>query len=104
MASARRDESEMEASIRNTARDKAKYILKSEHESILKVREDELVADTLKQLAIGYVDMKQRTTEAVELSRAEHHKEIIMLRNIGNTSLVLLPIRCMKSRDFVPST
>ena len=69
----------MEASIRNVARDKALYILTSEHESMLKVREDELVADMRKQLLIGYADMKQRTVEAVELSRTEHRKELTRL-------------------------
>ena len=44
----------MEASIRSTAREEALYILKYEHESMLTVRAHELVADTRKQLAIGY--------------------------------------------------
>ena len=42
---------------------------------MLKVREDELVADMRQQLAIGYADMKQRTVEAAELSRTAHRRE-----------------------------
>ena len=41
---ARRGEAEMEASLRSTTRDKAQYILKSEHESMLKQREDDLTS------------------------------------------------------------
>ena len=65
----------MEAYIRNTARDKAKYILRSEHESLLKAGEDELVTDMRKQLVHGYVVMRHRTVEAVELYHTEHRED-----------------------------
>ena len=76
LVSARREEAEVESSLRNVIRDKSLYVLKSEHEPVLKRREDELVADMRKQLSIGYSDMRQRTTEAVavETTRAEHRK------------------------------
>ena len=76
---ARREEADMETAMRNAIRDKSSFILKSEHESLLKRREDELVADMRKQLSIGYSDMRQRTAEAVELSRTEHRKYIFRL-------------------------
>ena len=79
MVLARREEAEMESSLRNAIRDKSLYVLKSEHESVLKRREDELVVDMRKQLSIGYSDMHQRTAEAVETTRAEHRKEITRL-------------------------
>ena len=50
LASARRDESEMEAYLRNSAREKAMHILKSENAILLKKREDELITDMRKQL------------------------------------------------------
>ena len=71
---ARREEAEMESSLNKAIRDKALYVLKSEHESLLKGREDELVADMRKQPSIGYSDMRQRTVEPVESTRAEHRK------------------------------
>jgi hypothetical protein len=42
---ARRGEAELEVSLNNTTRDTAHYIPKSEHESMLKKREEDLVAD-----------------------------------------------------------
>ena len=45
LASARREESEMEAYLRNSAREKAMYLHKSEHAILLNAREDELVID-----------------------------------------------------------
>ena len=42
----RRGESEMEAYFRNSAREKAMYLHKSEHAILRKAREDELVTDT----------------------------------------------------------
>ena len=76
---ARREEADMETAMRNAIRDKSSFILKSEHESLLKRREDELVADMRKQFSIGYSDMRQRTAQAVELSRAEHPKDVTRL-------------------------
>jgi len=55
------------------------YVLKSEHESLFKRREDELVADMRKQISIGYSAMRQRTAEAVEPTRAAHRKYITLL-------------------------
>ena len=46
---------------------------------MLKQREEDLVADMRKQLLIGYSDMRQRTAEAVETTRAEHRKELTRL-------------------------
>ena len=43
---------------------------------MLKRREDELVAAMKKQLSIGYSDMRQRTVEAVESTRAGHREYI----------------------------
>ena len=79
LVSARREEAGMESSLRNAVWDKSQYVLKSEHESMLKQREEDLVADMRKQLLIGYSDMRQRTAEAVETTRAEHRKEITRL-------------------------
>ena len=73
---ARRGEAEMEISLKNTNRDIAQYVLKSEHESTLNKREVDLVADMRKQLLIGYSDMCKKTSEAVETARAEHRKDI----------------------------
>ena len=42
---ARRGEVEMDTSLKNMNRDTAQYVLKSEHESMLKKREEGLVAD-----------------------------------------------------------
>ena len=47
---ARRGEAEMELSLKKTNHDTAQYILKSEHETMLKKREEDLVADMRKQL------------------------------------------------------
>ena len=74
LALARRGEAEMEVSLKSTTRDTAQYILKSEHESMLKKREEDLIADMRKQLSIGYSDMCKKTSEAVETARAEHRK------------------------------
>ena len=41
---------------------------------MLKLREEDLVADMRKQLSVGYSDMRQRTVDAVETTRAEHRK------------------------------
>ena len=71
---ARREEVEMESSLRNAIRDRSLYVLKSEHESMLKKREDELDGDMKRQLSIGYADMRQRTAEVVEMTHAEHRK------------------------------
>ena len=71
---ARRADAEMECSLQNATRDTSLFVLKSEHGTLLKRWEDELVADMRKQLSIRYSDMRQRTAEAVELSRAEHRK------------------------------
>ena len=49
LVAARREESDMEASLCNSAREKAMYILKSEHAIMLKTREDELITDMRKQ-------------------------------------------------------
>ena len=69
----------MDISLKNTNRDTTQYVLKSEHESMLKKREEDLVADMRKQLSIGYSDMCKKTSEAVETARAEHRKEITRL-------------------------
>jgi hypothetical protein len=74
-----RGEAEMEVSLTKTTRDTAHNIPKSEHESILKKREDDLVANMRKQLSIGYSDMCKKTSEAVETARAEHRKDITRL-------------------------
>ena len=68
---ARRGEADMEASLRITSRDKAQYILKSEHKSMLNQREEDLAADMRKELSNCYSDMRQKTSEAVETARAE---------------------------------
>ncbi len=103
LASARREELEMEAYIRNSARDKAKYILKSEHESQLRAREDELVTDMRKQLANGHANMRKRTAEAVELSHAEHRKEVTRLEQ-DRQHFVSAPAESMKSPGCALST
>ena len=54
---ARRGEAEMELCLKQTDRDTAQYSLKSEHEAMLKKREEDLIADMRKQLSIGYSDM-----------------------------------------------
>ena len=76
---ARRGEAEIEISRKNTNRDTAQYVLTSEHESMLKKREEDLVTDMKKQLSIGYSDMCKKTSEAVETARAEHRREITRL-------------------------
>ena len=53
-----------------------KIDLKSEHETLLKALQDELITDMRKQLVNSHVDMRKRTSEAVELSLAEHRKEV----------------------------
>ena len=50
-------EEEMELSLKETDRDAAQYVLKSEHEAMLKNSEEDLIADMRKQLSIGYWDM-----------------------------------------------
>ena len=76
---ARRSEEEMELSLKKTDRDAAQYVIKSEHEAMLKRREEDLIADMRKQLSIGYSDMCKKTSEAVETARAEHRKDITRL-------------------------
>ncbi len=66
LASARREESEMVEYLRNSSREKAMYILKSEHSILLKKREDELITDMRYQLVKGHVDMRKQTAEVVE--------------------------------------
>ena len=82
---ARRGEAEMAISFKNTNRDTAQYVLKSEHESMLKKREEDLVADMRKQLSSCYSDMCKKTSEAVETARAEHRKEITRLEERSAT-------------------
>ena len=50
LVSTRHEEAEMENSLRNAIRDKSLYVLKSEHEPVLKRREEDLVADMKRQL------------------------------------------------------
>ena len=69
----------MQLSLKKTDRDVAQYVLKSEHEALLKKREEDLVADMRKQLSIGYSDMCKKTSEAVEVARAEYRKDITRL-------------------------
>ena len=76
---ARRSEEEMQLSLKKADRDVAQYVLRSEHEAMLKKREEDLVADMRKQLSIGYSDMCKKTSEAVEVARAEHRKVITRL-------------------------
>ena len=69
----------MELSLNESDRDTAQYILKSEHEMMLKQREEDLIADMRKQLSIGYSDMCKKTSEAVETARAEHPMDVTRL-------------------------
>jgi hypothetical protein len=69
----------MQLSLKKTDRDVSQYVLRSEHEAMLKKREEDLVADMRKQLSIGYSDMCKKTSEAVEVVRAEHRKDITRL-------------------------
>jgi len=79
LALARRGEEEMQLSLKRTDHDITQYVLKSEHEEMLKKREKDLVTDMQKQLSIGYSDMCKKTSEAVEVVRAEHRKDISRL-------------------------
>ena len=79
LVSARREESEMEAYLRYSSREKASCITMSEHEILLKRREDELSTEMRQQLVKGHVDMRRQTAEAVELYCSEHHAEVARL-------------------------
>ena len=81
LASARRDESEMEASVQYYVREKALRIPKSEHATLLKKREDELITDMRQQLVQGHADMRRQTVEVVESSLSEHSADITSLEH-----------------------
>jgi hypothetical protein len=76
---ARRNEEEMQLSLKKTDRDVAQYVLKSEHEAMLKRREEDLIADMRKKLSIGHSDMCKKTSEVVETAQAEYRKDITRL-------------------------
>ena len=69
----------LEAYIRHSAREKATYILKSEHATLLKKREDELITDMRQQFVKGHAEMRRQTAEVVESSLSEHRAEITCL-------------------------
>ena len=68
LASARREESEMEASLQTSVREIALYIPKSKRNILLKTREDELITDMRQRLVKGHVEMRRQTAEVVESS------------------------------------
>ena len=66
MASARREEMEMDSFIQHSALVVSKLIFKSEHELMLKKREDELITDMCSRLVKGHAEIRKQTAEAVE--------------------------------------